>query len=62
LERLKFTLESLRLPVFAIGGIKIDNLQEVIKINPHGIAVISGILESKDVYETTKRYIQLLGE
>ena len=36
------------IPIYAIGGIKLDNLGAVKKVGPHGIAVISGILAQPD--------------
>lgn len=62
LENLKVVIESIKIPVYAIGGIKLDNLAEVMKCRPKGIALISGILASRDIYDTTRRYLDILGE
>ncbi|MBF0519881.1 MAG: thiamine phosphate synthase [Nitrospirae bacterium] len=52
--------KKLKIPVFAIGGIKSDNLTEVLEAGADGIAVISGILSSNDVFGETKKYLELL--
>jgi thiamine-phosphate pyrophosphorylase len=45
---------SLSLPVFAIGGIGIDRITEVLQQGAYGIALISAILTAKDVRKTTE--------
>ncbi|MDD5772424.1 MAG: thiamine phosphate synthase [bacterium] len=47
--------KSVRLPVFAIGGIKENNIGEIIKAGANGIAVISAILQADNIKETVKR-------
>lgn len=42
------------IPIFAVGGINENNAAEVIKAGANGIAVISAILQAKNIYETTK--------
>lgn len=44
------------LPMVAIGGIKIDNLQPVIQAGADGVAVISALLDTEDVYQRTKDF------
>lgn len=46
--------KSVSIPIFAVGGINENNAAEVIKAGANGIAVISAILQSKNIYETTK--------
>ena len=45
---------SLSLPVFAIGGIGIDRITEVLQQGAYGIALISAILTATDVRKTTE--------
>lgn len=40
------------LPIVAIGGIKPTNAQTVLKAGSDGVAVISAICESEDIYKT----------
>ena len=46
------------IPVVAIGGIKLDNLREVVAAGADGVAVISALLSSKDIRETAKRFVE----
>eukprot|EP01112_Ceratiomyxa_fruticulosa_P001649 TRINITY_DN1181_c0_g3_i1.p1 TRINITY_DN1181_c0_g3~~TRINITY_DN1181_c0_g3_i1.p1 ORF type:complete len:484 (-),score=99.47 TRINITY_DN1181_c0_g3_i1:65-1516(-) len=43
-----------KLPVVAIGGIKVDNVHKVINCGAKGIAVVSAICGAENVAETTK--------
>ncbi|MEO5356209.1 MAG: thiamine phosphate synthase [Nitrospirae bacterium YQR-1] len=52
--------KKVKIPVFAIGGIKPDNMSEVMEAGADGVAVISGILSSTDVFGETKKYLELL--
>jgi len=62
IDTLKEVTKRIGLPVFAIGGIKTHNAEAVIEAGAKGIALISGILTEPDVYGTTKRFLQILGE
>jgi thiamine-phosphate pyrophosphorylase len=39
------------LPIFCIGGIKIDNLKEVIAAGARRVAIVSGLLKAPDITE-----------
>lgn len=41
-------VSSVSIPVYAIGGIRLENLQAVKKVGPYGVAVISGVLAAPD--------------
>ncbi len=45
------------LPVFALGGIRKENMREVIKCGVHGVAVISAILGAPAIREETEKLI-----
>ncbi|HLA00042.1 MAG TPA: thiamine phosphate synthase, partial [Thermodesulfovibrionales bacterium] len=47
-------------PVFAIGGMKLDNVAEVKETGAYGIALISAILTAEHVKETTEEFLRLL--
>jgi thiamine-phosphate pyrophosphorylase len=51
---------KLSIPVIAIGGIKLNNVEMVKKAGADGIALITGILESKNIKETTKNFLEIL--
>ena len=37
------------LPIFCIGGIKIDNLEQVISAGARRVAIVSGLLKAPDI-------------
>jgi thiamine-phosphate pyrophosphorylase len=41
--------ESVRIPIFCIGGIKLDNLPKVIEAGARNVVVVSGLLQAEDV-------------
>ena len=45
------------LPVFAIGGIQIDQVGEVMRAGVHGVAVISAILKAPDISNAVKSFL-----
>lgn len=59
-DLLRSAVEKKTVPVFAIGGIREDRIKEVMDAGADGIALISGILASKDPGKTTKEYMRLL--
>ncbi len=59
-EVLKKTKLSLSIPVFAIGGIKLNNVEDLKESGVDGIALISAILAEKNIKETTMEFMRLL--
>lgn len=52
------TIRSLTpLPVFAIGGIHIDQVDEVMRAGADGVAVISAILKAPDISHAVKSFL-----
>ena len=41
--------DAVRIPIFCIGGIKLDNLAEVIDAGGRRVVIVSGLLQAKDV-------------
>ena len=41
--------EEVSLPIFCIGGIKIDNLEEIIAAGGQRVAIVSGLLKAPDI-------------
>ncbi len=60
IEVLRKVREKLSLPVFGIGGVKTDNLNEVILSGARGIALISGILGEADIRGAAERYLRVM--
>ncbi|MBS3135721.1 thiamine phosphate synthase [Candidatus Woesearchaeota archaeon] len=50
----------LNFPFVAIGGIKLHNLDSLLDAGAKTIAVISGIVSSENIYETTKKYVEMI--
>ena len=60
IEKLKFWLQQLSLPLVAIGGINDSNIETIAGLkNLSGIAMISAITESNNPELTVKRYMNL---
>jgi thiamine-phosphate pyrophosphorylase len=57
---LRETAVILRIPVFALGGIKPGNVREVIAAGAHGIALISAIIAADDPEKETEGLLSLL--
>ena len=57
LEGLRAMRRLTSLPVFAIGGIQIDQAGEVIRVGANGVAVISAILKAPDISHAVKAFL-----
>jgi thiamine-phosphate pyrophosphorylase len=54
------TLDILTIPVFALGGIKLSNVCQVIDCGVHGVAMISAILEAENPRDEARSFLSLL--
>lgn len=57
LEGLRAIRSLTPLPVFAIGGIQIDQVGEVVRAGANGVAVISAILKAPDVSHAVNAFL-----
>jgi thiamine-phosphate pyrophosphorylase len=57
LEGLRAMRRLTSLPVFAIGGIQIDQAGEVMRAGSNGVAVISAILKAPDISHAVKAFL-----
>jgi thiamine-phosphate pyrophosphorylase len=57
LEGLRAIRSLTSLPVFAIGGIQIDQAGEVMRAGANGVAVISAILKAQDISHAVKAFL-----
>lgn len=48
------------IPIVLIGGINLDNLENLKKLHCDGYAVVSSILKEKDIYSTSKNWIKAI--
>ncbi len=60
LDTLGAACQSCRLPIFAIGGMKPENVHNVMSSGAYGIAVISSILQAADVPSLTQQLLSQL--
>ncbi|MCX8031439.1 MAG: thiamine phosphate synthase [Thermodesulfovibrionales bacterium] len=56
---LREVTSSIKIPVFAIGGINLTNLEEIAVTKIYGVAISSGLLQ-KDIKENAQRYLNIL--
>jgi thiamine-phosphate pyrophosphorylase len=61
-DALKDAGEKIKIPIFGIGGIKMDNISEVLHSGAWGIALISGILADRDRTGAAREYLKRTGE
>lgn len=59
-EKLEVVAHLLEIPVFALGGIKQENIHEVTAAGAAGIALVSAIIASDDPLKAAKSMIELL--
>jgi thiamine-phosphate pyrophosphorylase len=57
LEGLRAIRRLTSLPVFAIGGIQVDQAGEVIRAGANGVAVISAVLKAPDIKYAVKSFL-----
>jgi thiamine-phosphate pyrophosphorylase len=49
LEEIRKVHDTVNIPIFCIGGIKLDNLPEVIEAGARRVVIVSGLLQAKDI-------------
>ena len=60
LKQIENVHRDVALPIFCIGGIKIDNLERVIGAGARRIAIVSGLLKAPDIAEYARACKKLL--
>ncbi len=58
IETLKKVKSEVSIPVFAIGGIKLNKVKEVKEAGADGIALISAIFTAENIKETTEEFLR----
>jgi thiamine-phosphate pyrophosphorylase len=53
---------GINLPFFAIGGIKLHNLEDVLKAGARRVAVVTGIVGALNVRKVSKQFKEVLGK
>jgi thiamine-phosphate pyrophosphorylase len=60
LKQIESVHRNVALPIFCIGGIKIDNLEQVIAAGARRVAIVSGLLKAPDIAEYARACKKLL--
>jgi thiamine-phosphate pyrophosphorylase len=60
LGRLQALRNKIKIPIFAIGGIKENNINEVLSLGVHGVAISSAICSASDKVLATRRFFNIL--
>jgi thiamine-phosphate pyrophosphorylase len=59
-DTLREVAAQVRIPVFAIGGISMDNMADAVAAGAQGVAVISSVLRAKNIRSVTGKMIRAL--
>jgi thiamine-phosphate pyrophosphorylase len=60
LDDLRRIKAAVQIPVVAIGGIKAENAQPVMETGVDGVAVVSALMDQKDIREAARHILSLL--
>jgi len=60
LATLKKIVEKISLPIYAIGGIKPENITDTRRTGVRGVALISAVMSAADPKDATKKILKLL--
>ena len=60
LEEIQKVHEAVRIPIFCIGGIKLDNLPAVIEAGARRVVIVSGLLQANNIAEYGQAAKELL--
>ena len=61
LSKLKEVVEKISLPVYAIGGIKPENISDLRRLGVSGVALISAIMSSDAPKNATTDLLRMMG-
>jgi len=61
IDGLRQILEISQLPVFAIGGIRLESVPAVMRTGAAGVAVIGNLVGQEDIELRTRQYLEVLG-
>ena len=60
-SRIKEAHELVDLPIYCIGGIKLENISEVLAAGARRVAIVSGILQADKIADYCRRCLEILG-
>jgi thiamine-phosphate pyrophosphorylase len=61
LEYVRWAAENVKIPWFAIGGISLDNVDDVLRAGARRICVVSAILSAPDIRRACQAFARKLG-
>jgi thiamine-phosphate pyrophosphorylase len=61
LEKIATVHDAVRIPIFCIGGIKLDNLPQVMDAGAERVVIVSGLLQAADIAMSARQAKDLLG-
>jgi len=61
MDELKAVCEAVQIPVVAIGGIQISNVEKLVGSGIAGVAVVSGLFAAENKTATAQQFLKLLG-
>ena len=62
IDKLRKVAKAVSIPIYALGGIKRDNIGEVLRAGAYGVAMISAITAAADVKDATKSMIEAIND
>ena len=62
IEMIEIVRNSVSIPIIAVGGINKDNISDVIQMGADGVIAVSAVLESENIYDTVKDFIEIITE
>ncbi len=62
IENLKKVAKAVNIPVFALGGVKKDNVTEALSAGAYGVAMISAIMAAYDVKNSTEEPLKKIAD
>lgn len=60
IDKLKEVAKAVSIPIYALGGIKRDNIEEALSVGAHGVAVISAIMAAEDIKRSSEEALYAL--
>lgn len=58
IEKLQEVVQKIKIPIFAIGGIKLKNVKEVMSAGVHGVSMISEIMGAEKPKEAAEKLLE----
>ncbi len=58
IDMIKRVRETIEIPVFAIGGIKINNIRPLLEAGAYGIAMISALTSARDIKDAAMEFVR----